>query len=226
MEYIDIFKITAAILALTVAVVGHEIMHGWVAYKYGDTTAKDAGRLSINPIIHVDLVGTILVPASLYFIPMLFGSDGGILFGWAKPVPVNQNIVINRGGYNAAMQVSLAGIVYNFVVATLASILLVQMAQPTSADSLVYIFAYLFVVKLLLINVVLAVFNLLPIPQFDGAHFLMYLSLKLKINKVAEFFYKAEPYGIFVVLVILMTPIKDYVFIYPVQIILKALIGV
>ncbi|MEA1916681.1 MAG: site-2 protease family protein, partial [Campylobacterota bacterium] len=170
MESIDILKIIAAILALIVGIVGHEIMHGWVAYKYGDNTAKNAGRLSINPLIHVDLIGTIIVPATLYFLPMLFGSDSGILFGWAKPVPVNQSIVIQNGGYNAAMQVSLAGIVYNFVVAVLASIMLLNLAQPTNADSMVYLFTYIFVFKLLLINVVLAVFNLLPIPQFDGAH--------------------------------------------------------
>lgn len=67
MESIDLLKILTAILALAVAIIGHEIMHGWVAYMYGDTTAKNAGRLSINPISHVDLVGTIIVPATMYF---------------------------------------------------------------------------------------------------------------------------------------------------------------
>jgi len=224
MESIDLLKILAAVLALAVAIIGHEIMHGLVAYIYGDTTAKNAGRLSINPLVHIDMVGTILVPLSMYFIPILLGGESGFLFGWAKPVPINTHTVIKRAGYNGAMQVDLAGIVYNFTLAAIASILIVMMAQPTTADSLVYIFAYLFVLKLLVINVVLGVFNLLPIPQFDGAHFLMHLSLKYNINSVAEFFYKSERYGIIVVLVVLMTPLKDYLLLMPVQTILKLLL--
>ena len=224
MELLDILKIAAAVLALAIAIIGHEIMHGWVAFKYGDTTAKNAGRLTINPISHIDLVGTILVPASMYFIPMLFGADSGFLFGWAKPVPINTGTVIRNGGYNAAMQVDLAGIVYNFTMAVFASIAIVAMSQPTTADSIPYLFAYIFVYQLLIINVVLGVFNLLPVPQFDGAHFLMHLALKYKINAVAEFFYKNERYGIIVVLVILMTPLKDYVLFLPVQTILGLLL--
>jgi Zn-dependent protease len=223
MESIDLLKILAAVLALVVAIIGHEIMHGWVAYMYGDNTAKNAGRLSINPLIHVDLVGTIIVPATMYFLPILLGGESGFLFGWAKPVPINTATVIRSGGYNAAMQVDLAGIVYNFTLATLASIALVAMAQPTTADSLVYVFAYIFVFQLLIINVVLGVFNLLPIPQFDGAHFLMHLALKYKVNAVAEFFYKNERYGIIIVLIILMTPLKNYVLLMPVQMILQLL---
>ena len=67
MESIDLLKILASVLALAIAIIGHEIMHGWVAYVYGDTTAKNAGRLSINPLIHVDLVGTIIVPLTMFF---------------------------------------------------------------------------------------------------------------------------------------------------------------
>ncbi|MDA3908527.1 MAG: site-2 protease family protein [Sulfurimonas sp.] len=223
MESIDLIKIPAAVLALAVAIIGHEIMHGWVAYMYGDTTAKNAGRLSINPLVHIDLVGTIIVPATMYFLPILLGGDSGFLFGWAKPVPINTATVIRSGGYNAAMQVDLAGIVYNFTMATLASVALVAMAQPTTADSLVYVFAYMFVFQLLIINVVLGVFNLLPIPQFDGAHFIMHLALKYKVNAVAEFFYKNERYGIIVVLIILMTPLKTYLLFMPVQTILQLL---
>ncbi|HIP21157.1 MAG TPA: site-2 protease family protein, partial [Sulfurimonas sp.] len=147
------------------------------------------------------------------------------LFGWAKPAPINTATVIRNGGYNAAMQVDLAGIVYNFTMAAFASIAIVAMSQPTTADSLVYIFAYMFVFQLLVINVVLGVFNLLPVPQFDGAHFLMHLALKYKINTIAEFFYKNERYGIFVVLIILMTPLKDYVLFLPVQTILGLLLS-
>jgi len=225
MESLSILKILAAVLALAIAIIGHEIMHGWIAYKYGDMTAKNAGRLSINPLVHVDMVGTIIVPLSMYFLPMLFGAESGFLFGWAKPVPINTSTVIRNGGYNAAMQVDLAGIVYNFILAAFASIAFVSMSQPTTADSLTYVFAYLFVFQLLVINVVLGVFNLLPVPQFDGAHFLMHLSLKYKVNAVAEFFYKNERYGIIIVLIILMTPLKDYVLFMPVQMILSLLLS-
>lgn len=225
MDFIDILKIVTAVIALMIAIIGHEIMHGFIAYKYGDMTAKNAGRLSINPIIHVDLVGTIIVPAVLYFLPLLLGGGGGFIFGWAKPVPVNMRTVINRGGYNAAMQVSLAGIVYNFTVAAFASMALVSMASPTSADSIVYIFTYMLVMQLVIINVILGVFNLLPIPQFDGAHFLMYLALKFNQKGIAEAFYKLERYGMIIVLVVLMTPLKDYLLILPVQMVLKLLLS-
>lgn len=224
MESIDLLKIITAVLALAVAIIGHEIMHGWVAYKYGDMTAKNAGRLSINPIVHVDLVGTIIVPASMYFLPMLLGGESGFLFGWAKPVPINTATVIRNAGYNGAMQVDLAGIVYNFTLGVIASVAIMAMAKPTTADGVFYLFTYLFVWNLLLINILLAVFNLLPIPQFDGAHFLMHLSLKHKVRSVAEFFYKNERYGIIIVLVVLMTPIKDYVLFLPVQTILGLLL--
>jgi len=225
MESLDFLKIISAVLALAIAIIGHEIMHGWVAYKYGDLTAKNSGRLSINPLIHVDLVGTIIVPATMYFLPMLLGGESGFLFGWAKPVPVNTLTVIRNGGYNGAMQVDLAGIVYNFTLATIASIILVTMDRPTTADGLEYIFAYIFVYQLVVINVVLGVFNLLPIPQFDGAHFIMHLSLKYKINSIAEFFYKYEKYGIFIVLIVLMTPLKDYLLLMPVQTIIQLLLS-
>ncbi|MDO8453690.1 MAG: site-2 protease family protein [Sulfurimonas sp.] len=224
MESIDLLKIAAAVLALAVAVIGHEIMHGWVAYMYGDTTAKNAGRLSINPLTHIDLIGTIIVPLTLYFLPILLGGESGFLFGWAKPVPINMSTVINRGGYNAAMQVDLAGIVYNFTLAVLASVAVVALDKPTGADDLIYIFFYIFVFKLLIINVVLGIFNLLPVPQFDGAHFIMHLALKYKINSIAEFFYKNERYGIIIVLIILMTPLKEYLLLLPVQLILNLLL--
>lgn len=221
---IEILKIAAAVAALAIAIIGHEIMHGYIAYKYGDTTAKDAGRLSINPLVHIDPVGTILVPAMLYFIPLLLGQDGGILFGWAKPVPIDMRVVERNGGYNAAMQVDLAGIVYNFTLAVFASIALSAMPTPTTADSLFYIFLYLFIMQTVVINIVLGVFNLLPIPQFDGAHFIQHLALKYRYYKVAEFFAKYEPYGMIIVLIVLITPLSDYLLAKPVDTILRLLL--
>lgn len=222
---IDLLEIAAAIVALLIAIIGHEIMHGWVAYKYGDTTAKHQGRLSINPLVHIDPFGSILVPLMTYFIPMLLGASSGFLFGWAKPVPINTHTVIRNGGYNAAMQVSLAGIVYNIFLATLSSIILLSLPQPSEADGIVYLFGYLLIMKLLLVNVVLAVFNLLPIPGFDGAHFISYLSLKYRIRAVAEFFAKAEPYGMIVIIIILVTPLKIPLVIWPIQAVLNLLLN-
>lgn len=223
MESLDILKLAAAIVALAIAIIGHEIMHGLIAYIYGDNTAKNARRLSINPLTHVDMVGTIIVPLTMYFLPMLLGAGGGILFGWAKPVPINTATVIRNAGYNGAMQVDLAGIVYNFTLAAFASIAFVNMSAPVTTDSLAYIFLYLLIYQLLIINVVLGVFNLLPIPQFDGAHFLMHLALKYKINAIAEFFYKNERYGIIIVLIVLMTPLQNYILLLPVSKILQLL---
>jgi Zn-dependent protease len=225
MDLLDILKIVASVLALAIAIIGHEIMHGWVAYMYGDNTAKNAGRLTINPLVHIDLVGTIIVPASLYFIPLLLGTSGGILFGWAKPVPVDMFKVIQRGGYNAAMQVDLAGIVYNFTMGAFSAIALTAMSTPTTADSTLYIFSYIFVYQLLIINIVLGVFNLLPIPQFDGGHFLMHLALKYKINSIAEFYYKYDRYGMIIVLIVLMTPLNQYLLFMPVQYIINLLLS-
>jgi Zn-dependent protease len=225
MDSISILKVITAVLALIIAIIGHEIMHGYIAYKYGDMTAKNAGRLSINPLLHVDLVGTIIVPFTMYFLPMLLGMGGGFVFGWAKPVPVDMRSVISKGGYNAAMQVSLAGIVYNFTLAAFASIALVSMSAPIESDSIFYIFSYMLVMQLVMINVILGVFNLLPIPQFDGAHFLMYLALKFNFREVAETFYKLERYGMIIVLVVIMTPLKDYLLILPVKMVLNLLLS-
>lgn len=225
MSSINLLEIAAAIIALLIAIIGHEIMHGWVAYKYGDHTAKSQGRLSINPLIHIDPFGSILVPLMTYFIPMLLGASSGFLFGWAKPVPVNTLTVIRNGGYNAAMQVSLAGIVYNIFLATLSSVILLSLAQPNEADGIAYIFAYMLIIKLLLINVVLAVFNLLPIPGFDGAHFITYLALKYKLRAVAEFFAKAEPYGMIVIIIILVTPLKILLVMWPIEAVLHLLLN-
>jgi Zn-dependent protease len=129
------------------------------------------------------------------------------------------------------MQVSLAGIAYNLVMAVIASILFTgMMPQGLGLRELIanadqFIFLY-FIWMLLIINVVLAVFNLLPIPQFDGAHFVTYLSLKLGLNKIAEFFIKMEPYGMIIVIIILVVdPIRNIVLAMPVQFLLRLLLS-
>jgi Zn-dependent protease len=221
MNSTDFLPILASIIALLIAIIGHEIMHGWVAYKYGDHTAKSAGRLSINPLVHIDPMGSIFVPLMTYYLPVLLFGTAGFLFGWAKPVPVNMQTVIRNGGYTAAMQVSLAGIAYNLFMATLFSVILTTMYTPETKDSFFILLAW----SLVQINVVLAVLNLLPIPGFDGSHFVSYVALKFKIYKVAEFFAKAEPYGMIVIIIILMTPLKIPLLVWPTQTLLQLLLS-
>ncbi len=185
-------------------------MHGLAAYHYGDATAKLAGRLSINPIKHIDPVGTILVPAILYV------TNAGFLFGWAKPVPVNMRIVLHNAKEWGAIVVSLAGIAYNFTLAILATLLL---GFIDFSNSLPSIFLLLFLAQTVLINVVLGVFNLWPIPPLDGANALMYLASWLRLKNVVKFYEYLFPYGMIILIVILMTPLAQ-IFFLPVYYIL------
>ncbi len=214
MSELEIIKTVATILALVVAIVGHEIMHGWVAYKYGDNTAKSQGRLSINPIVHVDPVGTIVVPALLYF------SGAPFLFGWAKPVPVYMPTVLRNGGTNGAIAVALAGITYNFALAIILATILPLFTQPSSMVEA--FFAY-FLIQGVILNVLLGVFNLLPVPPLDGANAVRYLFAGWGVRSVVKFYDKIYPYGMIFIVIILMTPLKDILFV-PVQYIINLII--
>ncbi len=200
---IDILKIAAIILSLMVAIIGHEIMHGYVAYRYGDDTAKDAGRLSINPIVHVDPIGTIVVPLLLYI------SGAPFLFGWAKPVPVNIRTVIYNGGYKAAVAVALAGVSYNFLLAVAASLVLGFFTQP---NSLFEAFIGLFLMYSVIYNVVLGVFNLWPFPPLDGANALRYISMQFRWQPVIDLLNKIEPIGMILLIIVIATPLSQWFF--------------
>ncbi len=156
----------AAILipCLIVAIVFHEVAHGWTALALGDPTAKEQRRLSLNPIRHVDPVGTLLVPGALALL-------GGPIFGWAKPVPVIKQRLNNpRFGM---MAVAAAGPATNLILAGIAAVALGLVATtltlpPVGAIEWVLTALNYFIV----INIFLALFNLLPIPPFDGSHIL------------------------------------------------------
>ena len=214
MDSIDLLKIAAAVLALAIAIIGHEIMHGWVAYRYGDNTAKSQGRLSINPIVHIDPVGSILVPALLYF------SGAPFLFGWAKPVPVYMPTVLRNGGTNGAVAVALAGITYNLALAGIFASILPILLEP---QSIVGVFFTMFIFQSIIINVLLAVFNLIPVPPLDGANAVTYLAMGWKLDGVVRFYEKIYPYGMIFIIIILATPIKDILF-SPVSWIIKFLL--
>lgn len=154
----------AAILVpcLIIAIVFHEVAHGLMASALGDPTAREQRRLSLNPLRHVDTVGTLLVPGALALL-------GGPIFGWAKPVPVNARRLDNpRFGM---MAVAAAGPGTNLLLALVGAVLLGVLAgsgvgQGTFAASI----AAPMLTTFILINIFLALFNLLPIPPFDGSH--------------------------------------------------------
>jgi Zn-dependent protease len=200
---LDIVKVVSIILSLMVAIIGHEIMHGYVAWRYGDITAKAEGRLSVNPIVHIDPVGTILVPAILYI------SGAPFLFGWAKPVPVNIRTVIYNGGYKAAIAVALAGVTYNFILAIVASMIFPMFDQP---HSLIEAFIALFLMYSIIYNIVLGVFNLWPFPPLDGSQALRYIAMQFRWQPVVDILNKIEPIGMILLILVIATPLSKWFF--------------
>jgi Zn-dependent protease len=152
---------------LLFAIVIHEVAHGWMASRFGDLTAKQAGRLTLNPIPHIDPIGTIVVPLLLYF------SNAGFLFGWAKPVPINPYNL--RHPKNDLMWVSFAGPGANLLTA-LACGLVIRVIRPVSGylmpgSSFLITLTHMLIYGMI-INLVLAFFNLIPLPPLDGSKIL------------------------------------------------------
>ncbi|MEI6835632.1 MAG: site-2 protease family protein [Candidatus Falkowbacteria bacterium] len=161
---LELFSVIVLILSATI----HEYMHGFAANWLGDPTAKNMGRLTLNPIKHLDLFGSILLPLAL----LLMGSH--FLFGWAKPVPYNPNNLSDRKYGDA--KVAVAGPLANLFMALVFSMVL-RFLDPAS------LFSYL-VSEIVIINLILMVFNLVPIPPLDGSKILaVFLPDKLR-NKL------------------------------------------
>ena len=150
------------VLILIMSVVIHEVSHGYTALRYGDETAKNAGRLTLNPIRHLDPIGSILLPLILVI------SQSPFLIGWAKPVPYNPNNLRNQRWGTFA--VAIAGITANFFIAIIFS-LLIRLGLnyfPGFAGSPLFFISKIIIV----LNIVLAIFNLVPIPPLDGSKIL------------------------------------------------------
>ncbi len=179
-------KISVYAIPVLYAITLHEVAHGWMARYFGDRTAEMLGRLSLNPLRHIDPIGTLLVPGLLLVM-------GGPLFGWAKPVPVATAAL--RHPRRAMIAVALAGPAANLCMAGLWCGVLAAITRVTANDTLVYWVALMSQAGILT-NVVLAVFNLLPIPPLDGGRVLAALlppRLGARLDKI-------EPFGFLIVL--------------------------
>ncbi|MBM3245444.1 MAG: site-2 protease family protein, partial [Candidatus Omnitrophica bacterium] len=185
-----------------IAVTVHEFSHGWVAYKLGDMTAKYSGRLTLNPLAHIDPIGTIVLPLLLFI-----STQGRFVFGYAKPVPINY-----WGLKNPRRDMGLIGVsgpLANILFAFLLSIILRFVAQDPRA---------LFVVGYLItINVVLGVFNLIPIPPLDGSRILS----SILPEGLARSYNRVEPYGFIILMLFIVSGMANVIIWPAVNIILR-----
>ncbi len=170
------------------SVIAHEFAHGYAALRCGDDTAYVLGRLNFNPLKHVDIAGTILVPLILY-------SLNAPLFGWAKPVPVNFYRL--RGGKRDIALVSLAGPLTNICLMLIA-VLLFKLFVIIAPSAIIVLKVLLYAIT---INLVLAVFNLVPIPPLDGSKIVSYFLPDVLAAK----YMRLERYGFFILIILVMS---------------------
>jgi len=181
---IDIVSLLISFGLLLVAMSVHECAHGWVAYKLGDTTAKNSGRLTLNPLAHIDPVGTVILPLILFIT-----TRGQFVFGAAKPVPINYMALKNPK--RDIIWIGLSGPLANLLFALVLSLLWRLVPVYPITD---FIFGYL-----ISINAILGVFNLVPIPPLDGSRIVM----GVLPGKLAYRYASVEPYGFMIVIVLI-----------------------
>lgn len=180
---------------LIIAMTVHEFSHGWVAYKLGDTTAKFSGRLTLNPLAHIDPVGTVLLPL------MLFMATGGqFVFGAARPVPINYWAL--RNPKRDMMLIGASGPISNFIFAFILSVFW-KLSPHNPVISFI-------LENLIFINIILGVFNLIPVPPLDGSRILAGALPK----GLAESYSMIEPYGFFIVIALSWFGLLD-LFVFP-----------
>ena len=200
MEELNIVqKIVVMALPLVFAIVLHEVAHGWVAEKLGDNTARSMGRLTLNPISHIDLFGTIIMPLMLFVL-----TNGKMVFGYAKPVPINPyNFKDPKKGMALS---SLAGPGINLIMAISCSLLLrvvippFEDMVPKQSWDMIALPITLMLGYGVIINIVLAVLNLIPIPPLDGSRVVYWLLP----SKPAAVYYRLEPYGTLILMALIM----------------------
>jgi Zn-dependent protease len=203
---VTVLNIVITIAVFIIVIVAHEFAHGYAAYKMGDNTAKQAGRLTLNPIKHLDLVGTIILPAVL----MLMGSP---VIGWAKPVPVNPyNFKNPRKGM---FLTSLAGPGANFCLALVfAAILKLDLVSSGSLGGV-------FLLSGLYISLILGIFNMMPIPPLDGAN----IVASILPPRYAQTFMRIERYGFIIILGLLYLGVFNKVLIPILKVLVRLLVG-
>ncbi len=193
------FEITIyMIIGLIIGIILHEFMHGFVAYKFGDMTAKNAGRLTLDPIAHIDPIGTLLIPGIIILIRLM--GVNMILFGYAKPVPINPFAFRKR---SAIIWVSLAGPLTNLVI-TMVFLVIAKITFAvggnggylTSVTVSRMLLAFIYIAD---VNLFLFVLNLIPIPPLDGSRVVGYF---LKGN-ARNVYHSIEPYGFIIIILIL-----------------------
>jgi Zn-dependent protease len=175
------------IIILIVSVMAHEVAHGATAYAFGDPTAKNQGRLTLNPLKHIDIFGSVILPLILAI------SGTGFIFGWAKPVPYNPYNLRNRR--LGEFCVSIAGVLTNFFIAIIFAITVRFAPVLDLSQSVIDLIYYI-----ILLNLVLGVFNLFPIPPLDGSKILMSL-IPYRFERQVQ---ALEQYGFYFLIVLIL----------------------
>ena len=205
-------------VVLLLAVSAHEAGHAWMSYKFGDDTARLLGRITLNPVAHTDSIGTLLIPIFMFVYSSLGSPVGAIpLLGWGKPTPVNPLRWRNKDVAN--IMVSIAGILANLIIATITFVIFKILLMTNVADRLDVSTQEplgIFLTNMLIMNVSLAVFNLLPFPPLDGSRILDSI-LPPSARPVLEIL---EQYGFILLLVLIsigftraiISPVINFVF--------------